>query len=183
MQGQKDVPLNEQGRQQTVLTAEYVRQHFDPDAIWASDLSRCADMAEAIGQGFKTSELLREINFGSWEGKTWDEVPVEERAVAGAGGWDPHFRPPGGESRADLVTRAQQFMEESRIGEIDGDIVISGHGGSMAGMVVHLLGLPVEATYKFKFGNASISTVDVTPDLTMMTTFSAAMHLEDLERA
>ena len=183
MQGQKDRPLNARGRKQAELTGEYVRTQFQPRIVWSSDLARCVSTAEALGYEFQTSELLREINYGTLEGKTWAQTSEAEQAESAEYGSDPYHPMAGGESRADLVKRAAQFMAESNITNVDGDAVIVGHGAALAGMLAHLLDLPPHSAYKFQFENASVTTLNITPELTRLTSLSIASHLEAVDEA
>jgi broad specificity phosphatase PhoE len=183
MQGQKDRPLNDRGRKQAELTGQYVRNHFQPEVVWSSDLARCVSTAEPLGFDFQKSELLREINYGTLEGKTWAETSREEQAESAEYGSDPYHQMAGGESRADLVERAAKFMAVSEITKLDGDVVIVGHGASLSGMLTHLLGLPPEAAYKFQLENASVTTLNITPELTRLTALSLATHLEAVNEA
>ena len=182
MQGQKNQPLNARGRQQVELTGQYVRDHFKPEVVWSSDLARCVSTAEPLGIEFQKSELLREINYGTLEGKTWAETSEEEQAESAEFGSDPYHRMAGGESRADLVDRAARFVDHSEIMKLDGDVVIVGHGASLSGMLTHLLGLPPEAAYKFQLENASVTTLNITPELTRLASLSIAAHLEAVNR-
>ena len=72
-QGQADVPLDALGRQQARLTAP-VLAAFGPTALYASDLSRTYETAQALaaltGLEIVTDKRLREIHVGSWEGLT-----------------------------------------------------------------------------------------------------------------
>jgi probable phosphoglycerate mutase len=182
MQGQKDRPLNARGRRQAELTGEFVRTNFQPEIVWSSDLARCVSTAEALEYEFQTSELLREINYGTLEGKTWAETSAEEQAESAKYMSDPYHQMAGGESRADLMERAAGFMKESEITKLDGDVVIVGHGAALSGMLAHLLDLPPHACYKFQLENASVTTLNITPELTRLASLSIAAHLEAANR-
>ncbi len=107
LQGQKDIPLNDFGRQQAtgngvalggILGADV--RHFD---FVASPLGRTRETMErvrlAMGlapEAYRTDERLKEVSFGDWEGHTLPELKrsapqriAERRAVK----WD--FIPPG----------------------------------------------------------------------------------------
>jgi probable phosphoglycerate mutase len=107
LQGQKDIPLNDFGRQQAtgngvalsgILGADAA--HFD---FVASPLGRTRETMERIRQAmgldpsaYRTDERLKEVSFGDWEGHTLPELKrsspqriAERRAVK----WD--FIPPG----------------------------------------------------------------------------------------
>ena len=115
-QGQTDVPLNAQGREQArVLAAELRSEPLK--AVYASDLSRAADTAAEIarlhGLEVRLDRRLREINQGDWEGLTVPEIrqvsPTLFEAWEGAPG---RVRLPGGESLADVRDRAMQAVRE-----------------------------------------------------------------------
>ncbi|MBI4759502.1 MAG: histidine phosphatase family protein, partial [Chloroflexi bacterium] len=76
-QGTTDVPLSAQGRAQAqALTSRMAGEVLD--AIYASDLQRAWQTAEVIaaphGLPVRPEPRLREIDFGAWEGLTFDEI-------------------------------------------------------------------------------------------------------------
>ena len=178
-QGQADQPLNERGLAQAELVGRHIRENYDVGVIWSSDLSRCARTAGAVGAPVRLTETIREINFGEWEGRRWDEIRTESpegigRFVSG----DPQFRPPGGESMSDVVIRAKRFIEETGLLKIDGDVVIVGHGGSLKCLLVVLLDLPDAAVGRFHFSNRGLSRVGVTNGSATLLTFNHPAHLD-----
>lgn len=76
-QGHTDVPLNDRGRAQARRLAEELAAQA-PAAVYASDLSRAVETAEIVarrlGLDVVTDPDLREMNVGSWEGLTRDEI-------------------------------------------------------------------------------------------------------------
>lgn len=110
--GHSDPDLNERGRQQLAgivagISKQAIRQ------VYASDLRRAQQTAEAIakhtGAGLHVRPGLREINFGLWEGLSWNEI--ETRDPIEAARWVeeyPNSTAPGGES-------SQQFESRVRI--------------------------------------------------------------------
>ena len=77
LQGQLDIPLNDNGRDQARRAALALRDHA-PDVIYTSDLSRARETAEStaglLGLPLTTDPGLRERCFGIWEGHTYAEV-------------------------------------------------------------------------------------------------------------
>jgi probable phosphoglycerate mutase len=77
IQGQLDIGLNETGREQARRVARALAGEA-LDAVYASDLQRAVDTAQAIaaqaGLAVQTDAALRERGFGEFEGLTWAEV-------------------------------------------------------------------------------------------------------------
>lgn len=85
--GHSDPPLNDAGRRQIELAASMLREI--PEVIYTSDLRRARESASLLASyfavPFQVRYGLREINFGEWEGLTWEEV--EQRFPADANAW------------------------------------------------------------------------------------------------
>lgn len=130
IQGHSDQPLNERGRAQA---RELARSLADVPfaAVYASDLIRAVETAEIIAREHdlpvRIVPGLREIDVGSWEGLTRDEVL--ERF--------PDHRRPDGETREAHRTRvvsALTRIAESHRGE---QVLVVTHGGSMRAAWIH----------------------------------------------
>lgn len=112
--------------------------------IWTSPSQRCQVMADAIARHLSipktTDPRLQELDFGAWEGKAWEDVP---RAALDEWSADPEtFRPPGGESGAELIARCRTvYVDICRAGE---DCAIVSHGGPLAALRALFLGRPVD---------------------------------------
>ncbi len=160
---------------------EHVRGRFKLKRVWSSDLRRASATAEAIGLPVFTSELLRELRFGQWEGRLWPELYKESPQVAAkfvTG--DPTFRAPDGESLGELVARAGRFVEESGIKQMDGDSAIVSHGGTLRSLIVSLLGLPADSVAKFHKANAAVSVIVSAPGITRLESLNETAHLSSL---
>lgn len=77
IQGQLDIPLNEEGIEQAKFVAEALT-HEHIDVIYSSDLNRAvvtaSHTAHAKGKRINTTPLLRERNFGTLHGVTFVEA-------------------------------------------------------------------------------------------------------------
>ncbi|MCH7983748.1 MAG: histidine phosphatase family protein [Chloroflexi bacterium] len=174
-QGRNDRPLNSKGRAQAKLVADYVRATFDIKKVWSSPLKRCVETATLLDMPVSTSDLLLEIDYGDWEGMLESEIDAKypNRYQNGTVSIDP----PGGEERSNLPVRARQFLEESRIAEEGGNVVIVGHGSAMSGLLVALFGLPDHAMHNFVIDNCSVSTIQMENDINRLTTLNHTVHL------
>jgi probable phosphoglycerate mutase len=121
LNGWTDVPLNERGRLQARSLAERLagRQFA---AVWSSDLMRAIETAHLAAGEPVPDGRLRELNFGSLEGRLWEECPpmVRDALVAFDG-----FGAPEGESVGELRSRVLEFVE----GLPDGEHLVFTHGG------------------------------------------------------
>ncbi len=116
IQGDKDIPLNEKGLQQARLAADKLKD-VSFDAIYSSDLLRAMETAQFLQFSNKCEIIpdrrLRERNYGTWKGLTWDEVrslhykeyiSVKQDSING--------RPQMGESMQNLAYRVYEFFNE-----------------------------------------------------------------------
>ncbi|MFT8718723.1 histidine phosphatase family protein [Acetobacter sp.] len=95
----------------------------------ASPFARCRLPAEMVqrltGCDLRLDDRLLEMNFGAWEGRSWNDVP---RDALDAWATDLFgFVPPAGESGISLIQRVEAFWSEYR-GE--GCAILS-HGGPL----------------------------------------------------
>ena len=105
--GSSDPPLDEVGRRQ----AERLRVRLAPtsfDRVWSSDLRRAVETATIIDRGTPTIDVrLRELDFGTLEGKRWDECTpeVQEALLAFDGFRGPRRGIARGAPRPSVVVR------------------------------------------------------------------------------
>lgn len=108
--GRLDVPLAP-GWQSRIAAQAALVARVAPERIWCSPARRCLSVADALSRRLEleavTDARLLELDFGEWEGSAWEDVP---RAALDRWAADPlGFRPPGGESGAELVERVGSF--------------------------------------------------------------------------
>lgn len=133
-QGQKDIPLNDTGRDQARRNGRALKDHlssFDLPFL-ASPMLRTSETMELLrGEmglpptDYATDDRLKEIGFGKFEGLTAAEIDEQHADLEAERRRDKfHFAPPEGESYAMLTERVRGVIES-----IDRDIVIVSHGG------------------------------------------------------
>ena len=81
-QGHAPVPLDERGHQQVQHLANALAKDSMVDAIYCSDLLRCRQTAEPVGQALGLpvilDERLRELDLGVWQGLTRQEMQAND---------------------------------------------------------------------------------------------------------
>lgn len=151
--GATDIALAPEGEAQLAATGRRLApRRFD--AVFTSPLVRARRSAEVMLASLEHPPIaieevagLREIDFGEWEGWTWDEVrerdPVNHARWASEG---PRFRFPGGEVRAEFFERVQQASGpsiEARFAAGARSILTVVHKGVIKAIAARLLGIPV----------------------------------------
>ena len=184
IQGHTDVGLTERGREQARATARRLAG-YSFGAAYSSDMSRTRETAEIIlGERdipLKSVPELREYNKGVFEGLTPDEYREQyphlyESSLVN----DLDFAPPGGETIRQCQARVSRFFSTLRELYPGDDVLIVGHGGSLRSGIVALLGLPLEANWKFVMHNCALSVVRTYPDNSVMHLYNDNSHLKDV---
>ncbi|WP_239447364.1 histidine phosphatase family protein [Parasphingorhabdus marina] len=134
--GTSDMGLSREGaRMAKSLVARLIT--FCPEIIIHSDRKRTRNIAERaavqLSINAHSDPRWRERDFGSWEGRTWNQI-YRETGDAMDGMMDnPHgFRPGGGETTAELLARAIQAWHHL---PSDRKIVVVTHGGPIAAIL------------------------------------------------
>jgi alpha-ribazole phosphatase len=123
--------------------------------LWSSPLRRCRELAECLHTEPRFDERLAEMNFGTWEGRAWDDIPrnqLDAWATDVAG-----YEPPNGESARALQHRALEFVATLNVPEA----VIVTHAGVIRTLLAHWQGLPPEHWTELVFPYASRTRVEV----------------------
>ena len=140
LQGQLDIPLNARGREQARAVGQTLGARIGSEiealeaagAFIASPLKRARETMEiardAMGllpSRYRLDPVLKELNFGIWEGMTWREVEgryPRDLEARKRDRWN--FAPQGGESYAMLAKRVGSWLEG-----LTGDVFVVSHGG------------------------------------------------------
>ncbi len=178
MQGQSDEPLNAQGRAQAAavkvrLAGETIH------AIYASDLARAWETAQALGiTPIKAAPRLREMNFGTWEGLTYEEIQAYDPDVLARWGADVmDFTPPGGENLRQFAQRVAPVLEEMRNDHPEETVLLVAHGGSLQILLALALGLSPEKYWQFYMKPGFVSEVSLYPEGAIVNLLNDVCHL------
>ncbi len=76
--GHYNAPLTDLGSRQAMATAEYIKENYKVDKVFASDLDRAFTTGKAtadlLGLDITPTSELREIFAGDWEGCLFDDI-------------------------------------------------------------------------------------------------------------
>ena len=143
--GQSDPPVNAAGQRQIQKLTERLRT--EPIVtVFTSDLQRSLMTARALAESFAipciTRPALREIDFGKWEGLTWEEI--EKLDLAFAQQWleaFPRLTPPDGESFETFEARVMAEVSYLLSQSASSLIAVVTHAGVMRAVLRTLCGL------------------------------------------
>jgi len=163
-QGQIDVPLNDNGREQSRRAAEFLKD-VKLDFAISSSMLRPKETAEIIlkhhgGLQLELRDELREISHGLWEGKF--ELEIEESYPGLLEEWKTSpetVQMPEGENLQHVWTRAIASWREI-VQSVSGTGIVVAHDAINKAILCHLFGLGPEHFWKFKQGNGAVSVID-----------------------
>ena len=182
IQGQSDTHLVPDGvHQARLLTIHFP---FDTvDAIYSSDLNRAMTTAKIIASRFNLEitpvKEFREINFGSWEGKSFEDIAKEEPAE-----FKKFFLQPdmlifkGGETFAELQNRAITMLKKivHDIGD-NKNIVIVMHGAIIRTIIAYILEMPLRKIWAIKQLNTAVNILRIDDDAYSIELINDTHHL------
>ncbi|MEL6399556.1 MAG: histidine phosphatase family protein [Cyanobacteria bacterium J06626_4] len=170
-QGQIDIPLNENGRNQGKQAAEFLKD-VKIDAAVSSSLSRPKETAELILQHhpdvtLNTTDGLKEIGHGEWEGLYENEIESGYPGMLQQ--WQAHpetvdMPGDGGENLQQVWARAIAAWNDI-VAQYSGTdqpvtVLVSAHDAVNKAILCHVMGLGPASFWQFKQGNGAVSVID-----------------------
>jgi phosphoserine phosphatase len=168
-QGQIDVPLNDNGRQQATLAGAFL-QEVEIDFAVSSSMLRPKETAEIILRfhhhniKLELVDDLREISHGLWEGKFEKEIDEEFpgelerwRTIPGV------VQMPEGENLEQVWERSaycwQKIVQSASENQLKTGLIVA-HDATNKTLLCHILGLSPENFWNFRQGNGAVSVID-----------------------
>jgi alpha-ribazole phosphatase len=174
--GSTDAPLADEGPAQVACLAERVDEFADAKCF-CSPMLRTRQTADAMMQQYETDEDLREIDFGSWECKTFEEISASDPDMVGR--WAEYaddFAFPDGESIGGFNDRVRRFTDRVA-SEPNNRILAVTHGGVIRTLICHFLGLELRNYLLFEAKPASISRIAIYEGKGVLTQLNDTCHL------
>ncbi|WAM32855.1 histidine phosphatase family protein [Caldicellulosiruptor morganii] len=186
VQGSIDTDLNETGIQQAKKLAERLKNE-KIDIVFSSTLKRAYLTANEIKAfhpeiPLRLTERLNEMNFGEWEGLSFDELEKKYSETYRLWKENPDRATfPGEGSLYNVMERVKSFFEEV-LNESYSNIVVVTHGGIIKLSIIYLLELPFDFYKKCWIGNASLSIVDIKENRRMLSLLNDMSHLQSIQK-
>ncbi|TDX52984.1 alpha-ribazole phosphatase [Orenia marismortui] len=181
-QGNKDIELNSAGRKQAEKLGKGLADE-KIDAIYSSNLSRAYETAQILSQEHglevKSYSSLQEINFGVWEGLTFDEIMSEYEDEFRNWQSSSSNRPPQGESLEDVRERVVKKIKEIIANHREETIAIVAHGGVNKILLSTFLELPLDKSWRLMQSNTAVNILSFYEDDIILELLNSTAHLHD----
>jgi alpha-ribazole phosphatase len=150
--GSLDVELSDEGVREAARAIPVLRE-CGLTAIYSSPRRRCLDAARILAAEqnvpLETLEALREIDFGDFEGRTYESIAAEFPEIYRQWMECPtKVRFPGGESFDDMWIRVTSAVKTLRARHAVESIAIVTHGGVIRIILAEVLGMPRENIFR-----------------------------------
>ncbi|GAB7021483.1 histidine phosphatase family protein [Salidesulfovibrio brasiliensis] len=143
IQGHTDISLSDEGRDQCAAW----RKTLDArqiDRILTSPLGRTVETAQLVaghrGVEHDTDPRLAEMNWGDWTGRDKAAMKADREAVRREQERGFDFRPPGGESRRELLDRVLVALADSARKHPGSTVLTVTHNGVLQALSRHMAG-------------------------------------------
>ncbi|CAN5848468.1 hypothetical protein BH23ACT11_BH23ACT11_11170 [soil metagenome] len=146
--GRSDIALTEIGQREAEVLARRAREE-EPVSVICSPLVRAIDTARpaaaACGVELEIEERLREIDFGAWEGRTFEEVREDNPDQVEKFERVPDDAPfPNGESLPDAAARALEVYRDIHRRHEGQTVLIVAHNTLLRLSLCTMLGIPLK---------------------------------------
>ena len=164
--GQSDVGVSANFENERLALQEKLAA-YKFDAVYASPLKRCHQLAQALCEDeilsqfhehIKLDDRLKELHFGDWEMRFWDSIPRDAFDV-----WADDYAnlaPPNGETFFQLHARAKSFVEDVSSHSQGKNILVVTHGGLIRALIAEVLQMPLKRLFRLTIDHASITQLE-----------------------
>ena len=152
--GHAELPLVEH------FTADFdwIKEQLPSDkkiVCYSSGTRRCQKLASSLFEEFELLPLVEDINFGSWELKSWNEIAASSKTK-----WrndKMNFKAKGAESLTDLIERASECLKNLKNADLLSERAIVSGPYFLKALVVVAMAWPPETILNLNLNPASIS--------------------------
>lgn len=174
LQGRVDNLLDELGHEQARAAASALAP---VDHVVSSPLARARQTAAAFGAPVEIDDRWVELDYGDFDGKPLSEITPET--------WERwrlniHFRPPNGETVAELGHRVRRSLEEWEVRARDSHVVIVSHVSPIKAALAWALGTSDVIAWRCFLDPASVTRIETGANGPVVVRFNDTTHLADL---
>jgi phosphoserine phosphatase len=183
--GHVDLELTARGSAEAKRLGDRIAALWKPGALFCSPLKRSMATARAIGAdcGLKVEMLseLNDIDYGSWQYQTFDDVKTRETKLYEVWFSMPErVRFPGGESLQDVAARTADATRHILSHHRDETVVVVAHDSVNRVLLSQLLGMPLSAYWRLAQDDCCINEIDITAQSARLIRMNDTGHLEGM---
>ena len=154
--------LSDEGREQIRVTADWLAPIAEQiDAVIASPVRRTLEsaeiLAEVLGKPVDVEPGFAEMEFGTWDGKTFMDVAEQHKAELDAWLGSLDVAPGGGESFRDVEKRVLDGLQRLLEAHAGRTVVVVSHVTPIKVMVGHAVTAPLDSVFRMELSPASVS--------------------------
>lgn len=168
--GSTDSPLTLKGRIQASLTARALAQNHNITAAYTSPLQRCIHTGRLATARLPITpsviDGLAEMSVGDWEGEKYSRLQSEHQLIDHCTD-DIQWRPPNGESLADVAQRMSDSIAQITQAHKQGTVLVVSHGAAMAIAIATLLHDDPSRWGDYHFRNCSLTELTLQEEATL----------------
>jgi phosphoserine phosphatase len=184
--GSRDIPLNDQGREEARLAGEWLKGETI-NAAYCSPLSRARDTGEAIARhhGLQVADLpgLTDLCYGDWEGMPLNEVKVKYSDLYWRWETSPQtVRFPRGETLDEVKARALAAVDAVVQRHPGQTVLLAAHRAVNKVLIAALVGLDNSHFWRLGQDTTAINRFDWTGDTWQIAGLNDICHLRGLPR-
>jgi probable phosphoglycerate mutase len=160
--------LSEEGRDQVRATSAWLAPLAEQvDAVVSSPVRRTLEsaeiLAELLGHEVEVEPGFAEMEFGDWDGLTFDEVASRHGSDLEAWLGSLDVAAGGGESFRDVQKRVLDGLQRVLDTHAGRTVVVVSHVTPIKTLVAHAVDAPLEAVFRMELQPASVSVVSFFP--------------------
>ena len=169
-QGQINIPLNNNGKNQAKKASEYLNE-INFNKAFSSSMDRPYETAQIILQNSSDIEITKikelvEISHGLWEGKLENEIQKQWPELLK--NWHEHPEEvimPSGESIKEVSERSVKAWDEICLAQKNNDLtLLVAHDAVNKTLICNILGIDFSNIWMIKQGNGGITIIDIFDD-------------------
>ena len=185
VQGQSEQGLTKLGLKQATAAARTLDLN-NIVALYSSPLKRAVETASVIqthgNPSHCTVSNLSELDVGELDGLSSQEMRSQYPKFMAA--WDRNSgeaQLPGGESLAQVQSRAWEWVIDVAGQHTDGQVVAVSHNFTISTLICQVLKLPISSFRQFRVDLGSISAIEVTKSQHRLLLLNSTFHLNALD--
>ncbi|NND84776.1 MAG: histidine phosphatase family protein, partial [Acidimicrobiia bacterium] len=161
--------------------AARLAEALDVSAVFSSDAPRARATAESLAPQVSVEPGLRELDPGSWEGLTFDELVAADPSLAARIYRHREDLPRGGDGETwEALAQRMRSTVDGIVGRSDGDVTVVSHGSAIRAYLLDLMGLGWEEQPRLAtMPNTGLAEVLVLDGTTRLNAYGLAPWLGD----